>query len=100
MVMRLTHLHTTHMPPPPQTHTHTQGGNLPDDQLDGMFRGSGGDSLQYYKRNPKAGATMHSKIGWKSTLARHDQLAVSDPNALAKSIEVRTKRVTMSVACM
>ena len=37
------------------------------------------------KTDPKAGASMHSKIGWKSNLARNDQLAVSDPNALAKS---------------
>ncbi len=71
-----------------------QGHNLPDDQLDGMFRGgaaptaTGKVDLTYYKPNPKAGATMHSKIGWKSILAKSDQLAVSDPNALAKSIEV------------
>jgi len=65
-----------------------QGSNLPDDQLDDMFRGGQDNALKFYQRNPKAGATMHSKIGWKSVLARHDQLAVSDPNALAKSIEV------------
>ncbi len=65
-----------------------QGGNLPDDQLDGLFRGGDGNNLKYFQRNPKAGATMHSKIGWKSILAKNDLLAVSDPTALAKSIEV------------
>jgi hypothetical protein len=58
-----------------------------------MYRGGGasdnnGVNLKYYKRNPKAGSSQHSKIGWKSNLAIHDQLAVSDPNALAKSIKI------------
>jgi hypothetical protein len=70
-----------------------QGSNLPDDQLDGMFRGGAaqgtkGVDLKYYSRNPKAGASQHSKIGWKSNLARNDQLAVSDPTALAKNEQV------------
>jgi hypothetical protein len=64
-----------------------QGGLRPDDQLDSLFRGKsdGMQDLRLFKTDPKAGATMHSKIGWKSNLARHDQLAVSDPTALAKS---------------
>lgn len=64
-----------------------QGGLRPDDQLDSLFRGKsdGMQDLRLFKTDPKAGASMHSKIGWKSNLARNDQLAVSDPNALAKS---------------
>ena len=64
-----------------------QGQLRPDDQLDGIFRGSKGgmQDLSLYKTNPKAGASQHSKIGWKSNLAKYDQLAVSDPTALAKA---------------
>ena len=50
---------------------------LKDKNQNGLFRGL-----------PTLGESMHSKIGWKSTLAKHDQLAVSDPNALQRSVEV------------
>ena len=65
-----------------------QGNYRSDDKLDGLFRGKNSGDLSFYTRDKKAGATMHSKIGWKSTLAKHDQLAVSDPNALQRSLEV------------
>ena len=64
-----------------------QGQLRSDDQLDVIFRGAtdGMQDLSLYKTDPKAGASQHSKIGWKSNLARYDQLAVSDPTALAKA---------------
>jgi hypothetical protein len=67
-----------------------QGNYRTDDKLHGLFRGQG-DGMQdksLFKVDPKAGQSMHARIGWKSVLAKHDQLAISDPNALAKAEEV------------
>jgi hypothetical protein len=73
-----------------------QGNQRPDDALDALFRGAGSASkeaqlqatLDLYKPDPKAGRSMHAKIGWKSNLAKNDLLAVADPRAAAKQAEV------------
>jgi len=73
-----------------------QGNQRPDDALDALFRGAGSTSkeaqlqatLALYKPDPKAGQSMHAKIGWKSNLAKNDLLAVADPRAAAKQAEV------------
>ena len=52
------------------------------DQLDVACRGSldphAVDAV-LYQSNPKAGASIHSQLGWKSVLSRNDDLASSDP---------------------
>ena len=71
-----------------------QGGVRPADGLDALFRGTGSATkdvertLALYQSDPKAGESAHSKIGWKSNLAKNDLLAVADPAAAAKAIEV------------
>ena len=52
------------------------------DQLDPACRGSLDPSAVnavLYQTNPKAGASIHSQLGWKSVLSRNDDLASSDP---------------------
>lgn len=61
-----------------------KGSLRPVDAMDGIFRaGKGEDDL--YETNPRAGACMHSKIGWKDLLATNDALASSDP-AMIKQV--------------
>ena len=52
------------------------------DQLDAACRGSqdiNAVNAVLYHSNPKAGASIHSQLGWKSVLSRNDDLASSDP---------------------
>ena len=52
------------------------------DQLDVACRGSlntNAVNAVLYQSNPKAGASIHSQLGWKSVLSRNDDLASSDP---------------------
>lgn len=54
------------------------------DSMDAIFR-AGSDGNELYTSNPKAGACMHSKIGWKNLLAKNDALASSDPAMIKKA---------------
>lgn len=47
--------------------------------------------------NPKAGESMHSKIGWKSVLSTGDNLAVADPS-MAKQMEKLAKYMKKQAA--
>ncbi len=56
-----------------------QGSSRPLDKLDPLFRIQREGDLDAYSNDPKAGGSMHSKIGWKSVLSTGDALAISDP---------------------
>lgn len=68
-------------------HTY-QGANRPIDTLDSYFRVKRPEQIDVYSIDPKAGGSMHSKVGWKSITATGDTLAVSDPKMAARIREV------------
>jgi hypothetical protein len=61
-----------------------QGAFRPVDTLDCYFRVERPGQLGLYSVDPKAGSSMHSKVGWKSILATGDHLAISDPSMAEK----------------
>lgn len=78
-----------------QFHAHQHSGAIrPEDAMSVYFRVGGkskkGDdsSLSLYEPNPKAGQSIHGKIGWKSILAKNDELAISDPKMAEKLQEL------------
>jgi len=66
-----------------------KGGVRPSDALDPIFRGGSLSDNSLYTADKEAGTSIHAKIGWKSNLARHDQLAVSDPKMIHKAREIK-----------
>jgi hypothetical protein len=64
--------------------SHDFRGHLrPEGEVGDILATSNGFKM-LHRANPKAGESMHSKIGWKSILAKHDELAISDPKMLKK----------------
>lgn len=61
-----------------------QGHARPDEDLDLLFRVSKDPVSSLYKVKKNAGESIHAKNNWKSTLAKHDTLANSDPNLRVK----------------
>lgn len=67
-----------------QSHAH-QGSVRPDDAMDVVCRGGSTKQMNaLFHPNKKAGQSMHSKIGWKSTLSKSDDLAIADPKMQTK----------------
>ena len=67
-----------------QAHHH-HGAMRPDDVMGAYYRGgTTKDANAVYHPNKKAGQSMHSKIGWKSSLSTGDDLAIADPGMQAK----------------
>lgn len=79
-----------------QIHAHQHNGAIrPEDAMSVYFRDSGSlkkvdSTLSLYEPNAKAGQSIHGKIGWKSILAKNDELAISDPK-MAEKLEELTK---------
>ena len=67
-----------------QSHSH-HGSTRPDDAMDAICRGGSIKEMNaMYHPKEKAGQSMHSKIGWKSTMSTGDDLAIADPKMQAK----------------
>jgi hypothetical protein len=67
-----------------QAHCH-QGATRPDEAMGAYYRGGSSKEMNaLYHPNKKAGQSMHSKIGWKSSLSTGDDLAIADPKMQAK----------------
>lgn len=75
----------------PSVLSHQYQGNLrPVDDLDVALRGGDVNAVKsLYKENPNAGQSIHSKVGWKSILAKNDLLAISDPSIAKEQEKVK-----------
>mmetsp|Transcript_20741 Transcript_20741/g.29809 ORF Transcript_20741/g.29809 Transcript_20741/m.29809 type:complete len:629 (+) Transcript_20741:447-2333(+) len=56
-----------------------KGSVRPEEAMSGYFRASKSGGLStLYESDPKAGQSMHSKVGWKNIMSTGDDLAIAD----------------------
>lgn len=75
---------------PPHLSHEFLGSLRPVDDLHDLFRGGNIDRSHYFESNTETtGQSIHSTVGWKSTLARYDSLASSDPSIAKQQQQVK-----------